>query len=148
MDSDDEQIIRSKLRNLEEDGETRVHLLKQQVSAMRSNYDTITKPIQEIISDEIKIKSSLENWTSDVNKNFDGVKNEIAELNRETRILSYMSALNTKLLSLKSRQSLEIAIVHDLVNGKIHEFLLPESVLNDFMNNLKDNFKINKKFLD
>lgn len=53
---------------------------------------------------------------------------------------------NTKLTGLKNRQGIELAIIYDLIHGKIQPLFLDELALNDLMKILELNFKINKRF--
>lgn len=105
MDSDDEQDIKGKFLDLEQDGWTRKHLLKQQVSVMRSNFDTIAKPVQDIIADEIRSRRA--HFISELNQSFYDVKNETNKLIRESKLLSLLTSINTKLIGLKSQQNVE-----------------------------------------
>lgn len=133
MDDRDAQRIYSRLENLETNEENNFHLIKQQISVVKSSFDKLKQPILE---NEQKILE-IQNYTNKLLELENDLSNKVSGLGNLELLWQEIVTINTnllfKILDIQHEQQVALAILASLRVHKLHPLILSSKEVSELL---------------
>lgn len=136
MDSKDARSVYHQLEVLHKQDASSFELMHRQLSVMKSNFDTLSKPISQLTDEIENMAVSMGNLSATFRTYSQVTNKEIAMLKATSEATAMTSVITTKVLEVQNRQSLELSILDDLYQNKIHPLVLDEGNITGLLRNI------------
>ena len=126
MDSEDARKVYHQLEFLHKKEEQSFQLMHRQMTVMKSNFDTLSKPIAQLAAEVENITAGVENLSETFLEYSQNTNKEVAMLKIRSEANAMTSVITAKIMEIQNQQALELSIVDDLYKNKLHPFVLDE----------------------
>lgn len=147
MDDKDSKNIYERLKTLENSDSDNFHLIQEQVTVVKTNYNKLIKPIEHL---ENTTNELLEKTNEIIQQHEILLKHDktIEEHNAITfELTTIQTALIMSFLEIQQQQTLLLSMISSLRNHRLHPLLITTEEILKILSEISNEFRINKKYM-
>lgn len=136
MDADDAEEIYNRLKNLEINEEKQIDLMKKQLTLIKSNFEELTKPIQEIEREQNQMAARVNDLEIFIEQNSYNLSKSIKDNEFQNRINEIVTMILMRLNLIVQSQTNLFTVINSITQNKLHPLILKPSDIASISNRI------------